>query len=257
MMGAIRVVSVERGHDPRDFVLLPFGGAGPLHGTSLARLLGIKTILVPPSPGVLSALGLLVASVRSEFARTALQSPPRYDLAGIARIFAELQREAETWLEHERVPREDRSTHWQASLRYLHQGFELTVPWSGPTVTDASVERTVAAFHALHEQLYTFRQPDTPVEIVTLRVTAEGAMPRPAVPKLARGGPADDAVVGRQSVDFGGEAGLTLVYDRAKLGAGAEVKGPAILTQLDSTTVLFPGQTAEVHAHGSLIVREG
>ena len=257
MVGAIRVVSVERGHDPRDFALLPFGGAGPLHGTSLARLLGIKTIVVPPSPGVLSALGLLVASVRSEFARTALQTPPRYDFTGIAKIFAELQREAEAWLEQEQVPRENRATRWQASLRYLHQGFELTVPWGGEAATDAAVERTVADFHALHEQLYTFRQPDTPVEIVTLRVTAEGAMPKPAVPKLPKRGPVGDAIVGRQSVDFGGEERLAPIYERAKLGAGAEIKGPAILTQLDSTTVLFPGQTAEVHPYGSLIVREG
>jgi N-methylhydantoinase A len=257
MVGAIRVVSVERGHDPRDFVLLPFGGAGPLHGTSLARLLGIKTILVPPSPGVLSAMGLLVASVRAEFARTSLQTPPRYDLAGMARVLAELQRDAEAWLEHERVPAENRSTRWQASLRYLHQGFELTVPWDGTEVTEAAVERTVAAFHVLHEQLYTFNQPDTPVEIVTLRVTAEGAMPRPAIPRLPKARAAGDAVVGRQLVDFGPELRETPIYDRARLGAGAEIKGPAILSQLDSTTVLFPGQTAEVHAYGSLIVREG
>ena len=256
MVGAIRVVSVERGHDPRDFVLLPFGGAGPLHGTSLARLLGIKTILVPPSPGVLSALGLLVASVRSEFARTALQTPPRYDLPAMDKVFAELQREAEIWLEHERVPRENRSTRWQASLRYLHQGFELTVPWGGDAVTETAVERTVAAFHALHERLYTFNQPDTPVEIVTLRVTAEGALPRPAIPELPRGGAIAEVEVGRQSVDFGGEIRLTPILDRARLGRGAEIKGPAILTQLDSTTVVYPGQTAEVHAYGSLIVRE-
>ena len=257
MVGAIRVVSVERGHDPRDFVLLPFGGAGPLHGTSLARLLGIKTILVPPSPGVLSALGLLVASVKSEFARTALQRPPKYDLPGMARVFAELQREAETWLEHEHVPAANRSTRWQASLRYLHQGFELTVPWGGAEVTEAAVERTIAAFHALHEQLYTFSQPDTPVEIVTLRVTAEGAMPRPAIPKLPNAADLADAEVGKQSVNFDGEMRPTPVYDRARIGAGATIEGPAILSQLDSTTVLFPGQTAEVHAYGSLIVREG
>jgi len=257
MVGAIRVVSVERGHDPRDFVLLPFGGAGPLHGASLARLLGIKTILVPPSPGVLSALGLLVASVKSEFARTALQRPPKYDLAAMARVFAELQREAEDWLEHERVPRERRSTRWQASLRYLQQGFELTVPWAGAEVTDAAVEGTVAAFHALHEQLYTFSQPDTPVEIVTLRVTAEGALERPRVLQLPKAGASADAEVGKQNVDFDGEMVSAPVYDRARLGAGAEIKGPAILRQLDSTTVLFPGQTAEVHAYGSLIVREG
>ena len=257
MVGAIRVVSVERGHDPRDFVLLPFGCAGPLHGTSLARLLGIKTILVPPSPGVLSALGLLVANVRSEFARTALQHPPRYDLAGMARVFSELQREAEGWLEQEQVLPGHRSTHWQASLRYLHQGFELTVPWSGAEVTADAVERTVAAFNRLHERLYTFNQPDTPVEIVTLRVTAEGAMPRPAIHKLPKAGAAGAAEVGKQSVDFDGEIALAPIYDRGRLGAGATIKGPAILSQLDSTTVLFPGQTAEVHAYGSLIVREG
>jgi N-methylhydantoinase A len=256
MVGAIRVVSVERGHDPRDFVLLPFGGAGPLHGTSLARLLGIKTILVPPSPGVLSAMGLLVASVKSEFARTALQRPPSYDLAGMARVFAELQQQAESWLKHERVPRESRSSRWQASLRYLHQGFELTVPWGGSAVTAESVERTIAAFHALHEQLYTFNQPDTPVEIVTLRVNAEGAMPRPAIPALPKAGALADAKVGEQSVDFDGEAGMAPIYDRIRLGAGARIEGPAIVRQLDSTTVLFPGQTAEVHSYGSLIVRE-
>jgi N-methylhydantoinase A len=174
----------------------------------------------------------------------------------MARVFADLQRDAEQWLEHERVPSGNRSTRWQASLRYLHQGFELTVPWAGPEVTEAAVERTVAAFHALHERLYTFNQPDTPVEIVTLRVTAEGAMPRPAIPQLPKAGPPGDAVVGRQSVDFGHEARDTPIYDRASLGAGAEIKGPAILTQLDSTTVLFPGQTAHVHAYGSLVVRE-
>ncbi|HTZ78344.1 MAG TPA: hydantoinase/oxoprolinase family protein [Stellaceae bacterium] len=255
MVGAIRVVSVERGHDPRDFVLLPFGGAGPLHATSLARLLGIRTILVPPSPGVLSALGLLVASVKSEFARTALQRPPRYDLDGMARVFGELQAQAEEWLSHERILAERRAVRWQASLRYLHQGFELTVPWGGEMVTPEAVERTIAAFHRLHEQLYTFSQPDTPVEIVTLRVTAEGTLPRPRIRALAKGGPAG-AIVGEQSVDFDGEIRKAPIYDRGRLGAGATLRGPAILRQLDSTTLLFPGQTAEVHDFGSLIVRE-
>ena len=119
------------------------------------------------------------------------------------------------------------------------------------------MERTIGAFHVLHEQLYTFSQPDTPVEVVTLRVTAEGAMPRPAIPNLPKAADLADAQVGRQSVDFDGEMRPTPVYDRARLGAGATIEGPAILSQLDSTTVLFPGQTAEVHTYGSLIVREG
>ncbi len=256
MIGAIRVVSVERGHDPRDFVLLPFGGAGPLHATSLARLLGIKTILVPPAPGVLSALGLLVSDLKSEFVRTALQQPPQHDLKAIATVFAELDAQGAAWLDRESVPPEGRLLRRQASLRYLHQGFELTVPWAGDIVTTASVTATVAAFHALHEQLYTFKQEDTPVEIVTLRVSALGRLPRPRITELARGGRAADALVGTQTVDFGTESGPTRIYARDRLGAGAEIEGPAIITQLDATTLLFPGQVAEVNRVGALIVQE-
>jgi len=256
MVGAIRVVSVERGHDPRDYVLLPFGGAGPLHGASLARLLGIKTMLVPPAPGVLSALGLLVSSLKAEFARTALQRPPHYDLAAMGRIFAELQEQAAQWLEHEGVPEGGCAIRWQASLRYLHQGFELTVPWAGEAATAEAAEATIAAFHRLHERLYTFSQEDTPVEIVTLRVSATGTLPRPAIREWPRGGAAADAVIGRQEADLDGTLRSCPVYDRARLGAGAKLRGPAIIRQLDTTTLLFPGQIAEVERYGSLVVVE-
>ncbi len=255
MVGAIRVVSVERGHDPRDFALFPFGGAGPLHGASLARLLGVKTILVPPAPGVLSALGLLVSSLKSEFARTALQRPPHYDLAGMARVFGELHESAAEWLAHEGIPEAGRAIRWHASLRYVHQGFELTVPWGGDGVSADSVGATVANFHKLHEQLYTFAQEDTPVEIVTLRVTATGDLPRPALRELPRGGKIEDALVGTQEVDLDEQRRTCPVYDRARLGAGAKLRGPAIISQLDSTTVLFPDQAAEVDKYGSLVIQ--
>jgi len=250
------VVSVERGHDPRDFVLLPFGGAGPLHATSLARLLGIKSILVPPAPGVLSALGLLVSDLKSEFVRTALQQPPDHDLGAMAAVFAQLSGRAQDWLAAEGVPPQFRALNWQASLRYLHQGFELTVPWAGESVTPESVAGTLHAFHALHERLYTFRQEDTPVEIVTLRVTAIGRLPRPRLPELARTGRVGDARVGAQDVDFGDEFLHSPVYNRDRLGAGAVIRGPAVLSQLDSTTLLFPGQTAEVLPLGALMISE-
>ncbi|MBV9523479.1 MAG: hydantoinase/oxoprolinase family protein, partial [Alphaproteobacteria bacterium] len=256
MVGAIRVVSVERGYDPRDYALLPFGGAGPLHGTSLARLLGIATIIVPPAPGVLSALGLLVSSLKAEFARTALQRPPDYDLRAMAQVFAELQDEAEHWLEHEGVPVEGRQIRWQASLRYVHQGFELTVPWAGKSATTVAVQETIAAFHRLHEQLYTFRQEDTPVEIVTLRVSATGQLPPPEIREWPSGGALEDALVERQAVDFDGDFQACAVYERARLGAGTRLRGPAVIRQLDTTTLLFPGQIAEVHRFGSLIVQE-
>jgi N-methylhydantoinase A len=257
MVGAIRVVSVERGHDPGDFALLPFGGAGPLHGSSLGRLLGSKTILVPPAPGVLSALGLLVSSLKSEFARTALQRPPHYDLQAMAAVFAELQDHAERWLAAEEVPQSGRVIRWQASLRYVHQGFELTVAWGGTGVTPEAVAATVDAFHQLHEQLYTFKQEDTPVEIVTLRVSALGQLPRPEIRELPTGGDINEALAGHQDTDFDGERQRTPIYDRARLGAGAKLRGPAIVSQLDATTLLFPGQVAEVARFGSLVIQGG
>jgi N-methylhydantoinase A len=256
MVGAIRIVSVERGHDPRDFALVPFGGAGPLHGGALARLLGMKTQLVPPSPGVLSALGLLVSNLKSEFARTCLQKPGKADVAQIGGVFTELQNEAEAWFAHERVGGSERMVTWQASLRYEHQGFELTVPWPGRSVDASAVAETIRRFHDLHRRLYTFAQEDTPVEIVTLRVDAVGRLPRPSLATLPAGGDPRAAIVGRQRLELEGGGVEAPIYDRAKLGAGAIVEGPAIITQLDATTLLLPGQRAEMHALGSLIVRD-
>ncbi|MBS0641445.1 MAG: hydantoinase/oxoprolinase family protein [Proteobacteria bacterium] len=256
MTGAIRVVSVERGYDPRDLVLVPFGGAGPLHGGSLARLMGIGTILVPPAPGVLSALGLLVSNLRAEFTRTCLQRPGSVNLAQLAEVFTALQDEARTWLHDEAVPPEAGHITWHASMRYQHQGFELVVPWAGTSVDAASVAASIERFHRLHERLYTFAQEDTPVEIVTLRVDAEGIFPPPSLPELPKGGRPGDAVMGEQSIAFAEGRRRAPVYDRTLLGAGDRIAGPAVLTQLDATTLLLPGQTAEVHRLGSLIVRE-
>ncbi|MBL8698117.1 MAG: hydantoinase/oxoprolinase family protein [Alphaproteobacteria bacterium] len=256
MVGAIRIVSVERGHDPRDFALVPFGGAGPLHGGALARLLGMKTILVPPSPGVLSALGLLVSNLKSEFARTCLQKPGTADLAQIGAVFGELQRDAETWFAHERVPAADRRIVWAASLRYEHQGFELTVEWPGRHVDAAAVAETIRRFHDLHRRLYSFAQEDTPVEIVTLRVDAIGLLPRPHLATLAENRNIARARVGEQRVALETGTVSAPIYDRTRLGAGAVIEGPAIITQLDATTLLLPGQRAEVHPSASLVVRE-
>jgi N-methylhydantoinase A len=257
MMGAIRVASVERGHDPRDFVLVPFGGAGPLHGGALARLLGIKTVLVPPAPGVSSALGLLISNLKTEFSRTCLEHPPHYDLDRITAAFAALEAEAVGWLDSEGVPPETRRLARQASLRYQHQGFELVVPWSAGEVDAASVAAVIRAFHRRHESLYTFAQEDTPVEIVNLRVDALGVFPPPRLPELPRGGDPGAAITGHQPIALASGRATAPIYDRARLGAGDRIAGPAILTQLDATTLLLPGQTAEVHRFGALVIRDG
>jgi N-methylhydantoinase A len=256
MVGAIRLVSVERGHDPRDFALLPFGGAGPLHGGSLARLLGMRTVLIPPGPGVLSALGLLVSNLRAEFARTALQRAGAIDLAFIARVFAELEAEALAWFETERVPESARRLQRQASLRYEHQGFELFVPWPSPGITEGGMAATIQAFHRMHERLYTFSQEDTPVEIVTLGIAAEGVFQSPKLEELAPGGATTDAITAHQMLRLESGAVQCPVYERSRLGAGARIDGPAIIIQLDSTALLLPGQTAEVDRFGSLLITE-
>jgi N-methylhydantoinase A len=257
MVGAIRVVSVERGHDPRDYALLPFGGAGPLHGSALARLLGMRTILVPPGPGVLSALGLLVSDLKAEFTRTCLQKAGAFDVATVDRVFRELEAEALAWLDAEGVPEAARRVAWFASLRYQHQGFELNVPWPSREVTEASASAVAAAFHTLHERLYTFAQEDAPVEIVTLRVDARGTFPAPAMRELPAAGPLETAIIGRQTIHLESGPAQAAVYARDKLGAGARIPGPAIFTQLDATTLLLPNQTAIVDRFGSLIIGEG
>lgn len=256
MVGAIRVVSVERGHDAREFSLLPFGGAGPLHGGALARLLGMRTIVVPPAPGVLSAMGLLVSNLKAEFTRTCLQKAGEVDAPAVARLFAELQAAASSWLDAEGVPDEARRIDWYASLRYRHQGFELTVPWSSRIVTQASAAETVAAFHKLHERLYTFAQEDTPVEIVTLRVDARGMFPPPAARQLPPAGPVEDARLGTQQVFLETGPAEVGIYARERLGTGARIAGPAILSQLDATTLVLPGQTGTVDSTGSFIITD-
>lgn len=255
MVGAIRVVSVERGHDPRAFALLAFGGAGPLHGGDLMTMMGLPSVIVPRSPGVLSAYGLLVSDVRNEFVRTCLQRANHYDIDEIASVFGDLSKQARQWLDEEYVPNEAREIRWSAGLRYVHQGFELSVPWPGDTVDDEVIADVIAAFHAQHEKLYTFSQQDTPVELVNLRVDAVGVLPSPDEPRLADGTGAESARIGDQAMWEEQEGWRDCpIYDREKLGAGDIVAGPAIIRQMDTTTVVPKGQTGRVHAYGSLVI---
>lgn len=256
MVGAIRVVSVERGHDPRDFALLPFGGAGPLHGGALSRLLGMPRIVVPPAPGVLSAFGLLMSDLKAEMSRTCLQRAGDIDLPVVRRVFAELDAEGRAWLRREGVPEEAWRITWSASIRYQNQGFELSVPWSGREVTPDAARETVDAFHRLHERLYTFAQEDTPAEIVTLRVDARGVFPAPEIPEVPSVRSLADARVGEQIMHLEPGPRMTPIYDRARLGAGHAIAGPAIVSQLDATTLVLAGQVARVDKLGNIIIEE-
>jgi N-methylhydantoinase A len=255
MVGAIRLVSVERGHDPRDFALVPFGGAGPLHGGSLAAWLGMRTVVIPRHPGVLSALGLLATDVRNDYARTSLQKPPHHDRAAMAAIYAELEAGAEAWLAAEGVPASRRRLARLADLRYRHQGFEITVAWDE---RDLSIDGLLRRFHERHRRLYTYALEDAPVEIVTLRVSASGGLRRLRLPPLPAGrGTARSARTGERRAYFAeaGGWGDCPTYDRERLPAGAVLSGPAIVEQLDATAVILPGQLARVDRVGNVVVR--
>jgi N-methylhydantoinase A len=251
MVGAIRVVSVERGHDPRGFALVPFGGAGPLHGCALAELLGITTVLVPPAPGVLCAQGLLAADLKAEFSRTIATPLAEADPAALDAAFAALEAEADSWFGAEAVPPADRATRRVALMRYAEQGFELAVPY------DASPPALQAGFAAAHQALYGFDLPNIAVEIVTLRVEAAGRIPTPAPVAVPGEGSAAEAVIGRQPIALATGWAEAPILDRARLAAGAVVQGPAIIVQLDATTLVAPGWCAAVHGAGSLLLHRG
>ena len=247
MVGAVRIVSVERGHDPRDFTLVAFGGAGPLHGCSLAALLGITRVLIPPAPGVLCADGLLAADLKAEFSRT-LSKAGAVDIDEARKIFGELAAQADDWLTAEKVAAEDRRENKVAMLRYHGQGGEVAVPWVD------SKDGLEQAFAAAHKALYGFTL-DTPIELVTLRVEATGRMPEPPRPTLAKGSGA--RMRGQFPVHFDTGMAQVPLYDRASLGAGDFIAGPAIVSQLDATTLVLPGWTGTVHPSGAILLTAG
>ncbi|PNQ03688.1 hydantoinase/oxoprolinase family protein [Sphingobium sp. SA916] len=256
MVGAIRVVSVEKGYDPRDFALVPFGGAGPLHGGALARLLGMRTLLLPPSPGVLSSIGLLASNLRSDFQRTCIQDAGSPDFDALRASFSVLESDAVTWFDDEQVPSTGRSIRRIASMRYQGQGFELQVGWDREVSEADALAKALAEFHDLHEALYTFSQPEMPVEIVTVGVEAIGTLPEPPIRKLAAAGDIAAARIGEQIVHFADGERMTPIFSRSELGAGAIISGPAIFQQLDTTIVMLPGQAARIDDYGNMIITE-
>jgi N-methylhydantoinase A len=263
MARAIRTVSVGRGHDPRRFALVAFGGAGPLHACRLAELLDIPTVIIPPRPGVLSTWGLLDTDIRSTFVRTAGTAARRLAEAAsrvpeLEGAWKELEGQARSWLDHEQVPRDRQRFERGADLRYEHQSFELTCPLGEGPLTPGQIGQLVATFHAEHRRLYSYDLPNAPVELVNLRLTAVGALPRrqPRGP-VPGGGPPLDAITGHRPVYFRGAGFVsTPCYERARLAPGMTFAGPAIIEQDDATPLVAPGFRARVDdAHNVVLGR--
>jgi N-methylhydantoinase A len=263
MARAIRTVSVGRGHDPRRFALIAFGGAGPLHGCRLAELLDIPAVVVPPRPGVLSTWGLLDTDIRATFVRTvgtAERNAASASVATLEAVWTELLAQARDWLDVEHVPRDRQRFERGADLRYEHQSFELTCAVGDGSLTPARLTELIETFHAEHRRLYTYDLPRAQVELVNLRVTAVGLLPRRAAPAAtASSAQTADAVVDRRRVYVRG-IGFTdvPVYARDRLGAGMVFTGPAIVDQDDATCLVASGFRARVdHADNILLERSG
>ena len=255
MFGALRLVTVQKGLDPRDFALVAFGGAGPLHGNALAILAGCFPVIVPPTPGVLSALGFLCSDVKNEFARTYIRPIDEADPDDVRNVLEGLGEQARAWLRDEGVSEVQHSLRFEADLRYFRQGYEFPLEVDPRSLANGGVAALTERFSQSHEQLYGFRL-DHPVELVNLRAVGAAGVAKVDFPHFERGdADSAQAVTGDTRVYFGGDFLSALVYERSALRAGHAVRGPAIVTQRDSTTLIHPGHVGEVDEHLNILIR--
>ena len=256
MADALRLVSIRRGHDPRDFVLLPFGGAGPLNAGRVAEACGMKRILVPPTPGVLSALGLMLAPSRHEAMASYDVPAAGAGVADMAKIFAGLDRECRRRMRVDGIDPAASNTEYFAEMRYVGQSHELEVPLGG-AVHEGLVAAAQAAFHKLHGQTYNHSDANAPTEFVALRAVHQCPSPESRLLAAQQADPA--APPPQQSfrpVCLAAEAGYrdVPVYQRQALPVGFELAGPAIVEQADTTTLVYPGHSAQVDGFGNILV---
>ena len=242
MMGAVRVISVEQGVDPRDFTLVAFGGAGPLHAADVARNMGIRNVLVPPRPGLLSALGLLHADVRGDFSLTRLLVAADANVKALNAGFRELRERGAQWLLGEAGKGAQAKYTYLMDMRYLGQNYELSLEVKDGKLDAKSLARLIAGYHKRHHAIYGYDMPAQPVEVVNLRLVVTVERRAPTHEKhLAARTTVKDAVLEKRKVWFP-ETGfvMTPVYDRDKLPVNARISGPAIVEQMDTTTVVPP-----------------
>jgi N-methylhydantoinase A len=259
MVSALRLVSVQRGYDPRDFTLIAFGGAGPLHANRLAAETEIAATIIPLSPGTTSALGLLITDLKHDYAQTLLQRADRLDPSAIEAVYRQLTEEGQKTLQREGVAPAEMSFVRQADLRYVGQSFELVVPLPAGHLGTREVAGVLDSFHREHDRAYGYSAPEEPVEWVNVRLTAIGKIIQPRLRELAapeRESPAAAQKPGRP-VYFAETHGAAecAIYDRYRLYPGWIVEGPAIVEEYDSTTVIHPGYRAEVDRFGNLILK--
>ena len=254
MARILRVVSVTRGFDPRQFALVAYGGAGPLHAGDLAQELGIRRLIVPPTPGVFSAMGLLAADVEATYSTTRVMRVSPESLLAINQMLAELEAQCTERLDQERIATPARGLDRFLEMRYVRQNFELEVPVSEPLVGEAALARLLESFHAFHQRTYGHSHQGDPVEIVNFKVRGVGRVLRPELSRLAgASGDAVQAYTGARQVYFRANGWVECpTYDRSMLRADHRIEGPAVINEFDSTVLVLPDQHLVVDGFGNL-----
>jgi N-methylhydantoinase A len=257
MARAIRVISVQRGHDPRDYTLMAFGGAGPLHAVRLARELDIKRVLVPRNPGILCAMGLLLTDLRADFAATKLLPLEPASMPDMERALSTIAEQAQAWFEHEGIAADSRRVTRSVDMRYAGQNYELSVKLPDGPVTAATLDLLAQGFAEIHRRMYGFVATEDPVQLVTFRIEAIGLVSKATLKAHPLAGEdASAAIRERREVWLAEAQGLVScpVYERDKLQPGNVFAGPAIVEQMDATTVVLPGMKARIDSYLNLIL---
>jgi N-methylhydantoinase A len=254
MYGALRLVSVEKGYDPRDFALIAFGGAGPLHANALGRLMSAWPVIIPPGPGVLCAQGDATTTVRDEASRTFIRQFSQTSKQEVARIFQQLANEAAKALDQEGIPRHEQTSTFQVDIRYHGQGLLLTVDFTMEGLDRDGLDAIGARFDEMHKQLFTFALP-AEKELVNLRAVAQGKPTTVKALKVSKGdsSPAP-AAIGTQSIYVDGKDQKATLYDRSKTRSGNVIRGPAVVLQMDTTTLILPGHIGTVDDFGNILI---
>ena len=257
MQEAIKAISTMRGHDLRDFMLLAFGGAGPLHACHMAAELGMKGVLVPPHPGVYSAMGLVMSDVKHDYIRSRLTPIARASEAEVSAIFAELENTARADLAREAFDESTLAIEYALDMRYAGQGYEMTIPCPAQ-LPPGALKSLRAAFDEEHRKSFGHTAPDEAVEIVSWRLRGIGRVPPIETPVYApTGAPLSDALRETRRARFNGADIDCPVYQRERLDVGVLFAGPALIDQLDCTTVIPPGFDARVDAGKNIIITQG
>jgi N-methylhydantoinase A len=257
MVNALRLTTVRRGYDPREFVMVAFGGAGPLHANRLCAEMQIPLLVIPPSPGTTSALGLLATDVKHDFSRTRIMKADRLDAEVVNGIFVAMEAEGKALLTHEGINATSMSFLREIEMRYVGQSYELGIVCPNGTLKSEDLQQICDRFHPEHERAYGRGYPEEMVEFVNFRLTAIGAIARPPLRKInSNGHNLGDARKGSRPVFFAeiGKFTETAVYDRYRVTAGQCLLGPAVVEEMDSHTVLHPGFQADVDPFGNLLV---